>query len=180
MRKEYGKALRDRFDREMKARLPTFKPFKSKSIYLFPGERVYHRILENPIHCFIILVPSRKDTDEFTIEIGWSKPGRFPELGMRPSGRPTPERTEFEQAELVCRLSDFWTREDVWWPVGAVAKLDVLNPKDQMEALMARVKPISPDEANEAVQGPVEESIDRIIAHAVPYLDEFARFQEAA
>ena len=68
----------------------------------------------------------------------------------------------------------------MWWPVGAAAKLDLMNPKDQVEALMARVKPISPDEANEAVQGPVEESIDRIIAHAVPYLDEFARFQEAA
>lgn len=180
MRKEYGKALRDTFDREMKARLPAFKPFKSKSIYLFPGERVYHRIVREPIHCFIILVPSRKDTDAFTIEIGWSKLGRFPELGMRPSGSPTPARTEFEQAEFVCRLARLWSREDVWWPVGAAAKLDLLNPKDQMEALMARVKPISPDEASAAAQGPVEDAIGRITAYAVPYLDEFARSQGAA
>jgi hypothetical protein len=68
----------------------------------------------------------------------------------------------------------------VWWPVGAAAKLDLMNPKDQVEALMARVKPISPDEASAAAQGPVEEAIARITAYAVPYLDEFARSQGAA
>lgn len=175
MRKEYGKALRDTFDREMKARLPAFNLLRSKSMYIFPGERVYYRIPRDPIYCLIILVPSRKDTDEFTIEIGWSKLGRFPE-SLRPSLQlPTATRTEFEQTEYVCRLSYFWTRQDVWWRVGATAKLDILNPKDQMEALMARVKPVSPEEAQAAVQGPVEDAIEKLRVHAIPYLDEFAR-----
>jgi hypothetical protein len=176
MRKEYGKALRDLFDLEIKAWLPAFKPLQSKSMYLFPGERVYYRIPREPIYCLIILVPSQKDADEFTIEIGWSKLGRFPESGTRPSLQlPTAARTEFEQAEYVCRLSDLWTREDVWWRVGATAKLDILNPKDQLEALMARVKPVSPEDAQAAVQGPVEDAIEKLRVHAIPYLDEFAR-----
>jgi hypothetical protein len=180
MRKEYGKALRDKFDREMKARLPAFKLLKAKSMYLFPGERVYCRSPKESIYCVIILVPSRKDTDEFTIEIGWSKQGRFPELGMRPSGPPTPTRTEFGETEFVCRLGELWTREDVWWPFGTIVKFDPLNPKDQIAALMAMTRPISSEEANAAVQGPVEDAIARLQTYAVPYLDEFARSQGAA
>lgn len=83
MRKEDGKALREAFAREMRARLPEFEPLSTASKYLFPGERVDHRRPLDSVLCIVILVPSRKDTDEFTVEIGWSKRGRFPELGMR-------------------------------------------------------------------------------------------------
>jgi hypothetical protein len=180
MRKEYGKALRDTFDRELRAKLPAFEPLKTASKYVFPGERVYHRIPREPIFCLIILVPSRKDTDEFTIEVGWSKQGRFPESGTRPSlVLPNPARTEFEQAEYVCRLSQLWCGQDFWWRVGATAELDLLNPKDQMAWLMAMTRPVSPEEANAAVRGPVDDAIARITASAVPYLDEFARSQGA-
>jgi hypothetical protein len=179
MRKEYGKALRDAFDRQMKAKLPAFRPLKTESMYIFPGEQVYYRMPREPINCIIILVPSRTDTDEFTIEIGWSKLGRFPEC-MRPCLEPpTSARAEFEQPEYICRLSHLWGREDVWWRVGSAAKLDLLNPEDQVKALMARVRSVSPEEAKAAVRGPVDEAIAQITAYAVPYLDEFARSQGA-
>lgn len=179
MRQEYGKALRNRFDHEMKANLSTFQPFKTRSMYIFPGETLYYRVLKGSIHCFIILVPSQKDTDEFTIEIGWSNQGRFPEC-MRPSLElPTPARTEFQQSEYICRLSYLWTREDLWWQIGATAKLDLLKPEDQIQALMARVQPVSPEEAKAAVRGPVEDAISRITAYAIPYLNELASSQGA-
>lgn len=178
MRKEYGEALRDTFDRELKAKLPAFTPLKTGSKFVFPGERVYHRALREQIFCLIILIPSRKDTDEFTIEIGWSKQGRFPESGLRPSLEPpSPARTEFDQAEYVCRLSGLWGGGDFWWPVGAAADLDPLNPEDQIAWLMAMTGPISPQQARTAVQGSVEDAIGRITTYAVPYLDEFVDSQ---
>jgi hypothetical protein len=180
MRKEYGKALRETFAHEMRARLPEFELLKTASKYLFPGERVYHRRPLDSVLCIVILVPSRKDTDEFTVEIGWSKRGRFPELGMRPCGEPSGERAEFDHDEFVCRLPQLWTREDVWWPIGATARLDLLDPEDQVAALLAMTTPISPDDAKAAVQAPVEDVMARISTHAVPYLDEFARSQGGA
>jgi hypothetical protein len=171
MRKEYGKALREAFERGMREKLPQFLPYKpGSSLYVVPGERVFRWIPEEPIHCFAIVAPGRTGGDDFTIEIGWSSEGRFPELGMRPSGAPSAGRSEFDRTEFVCRLSALWSKEDYWWPL---ADLDPMDPDSQMRYILASAKPLSPQEARDAVAPRVEDALDKLVRFGVPYLEEY-------
>jgi hypothetical protein len=79
MRKEYGKVLRQYFSKKMKEKLPEFKEEKIKSMYLWPGERAFSQSFPDSLKCWIVLSPSPKDYDEFTVLIGWSTLGRYPE-----------------------------------------------------------------------------------------------------
>lgn len=171
MRKEYGKVLRDRFTRNMRARLPHFDPIKIESAYVFPGERLFRWVPEDALHCFVILVPSHKNTDEFTIELGWSTRGRFPERG-RPAGIASPERAEFGEDEFTCRMGDLWANEDVWWQI---TEFDPLNPESQLQYILASTKPICAEEAQAAVEPKVEDAFEKLVDHGIPYLEEFVR-----
>ncbi|MDH3317564.1 MAG: hypothetical protein OER43_17585 [Gammaproteobacteria bacterium] len=169
MRKEYGKVLRSAFERQMKAKVPRFAAFKTKSMYVFPGERIFRWAATDSLHCFVIMVPSRKDTDEFTVEVGWSTHGRFPELGMRPSDSPSSDRVEFERDEFVCRMSELWTREDLWWQF---SDFDPMDPVSQFQFITASANPVSAEEAREAVLPKVGDAIEKVLAYGVPYLEE--------
>jgi hypothetical protein len=173
MRKEYGNVLRRSFARNMRARLPQFDPFKIDSDYVLPGERIFRWLPEDELHCFVILVPSRKSTDEFTIEIGWSTRGRFPERA-RPAGIASPERSEFGEEEFTCRMNDLWATGDVWWQV---TEFDPMDPESQLSYILAGAKPISAEEAQAAVAPKVEDAIEKLVDHGVPYLEEYVRSQ---
>jgi hypothetical protein len=172
MRKEFSKALRTFFERAMKEQLPEYKPVKVKSVYLGPGERAYCWSPGGPVHCYIILVPSPKDTDEFTIELAWSVHGRFPELGMRPSGLPSADLSEFRQEEFACRLGNLWTKEDIWWRLSNAAPFEEAL---SFEALVARSKPVAAGEAEAAVEPQVRDAMEKLRTHGVTYLARFAR-----
>lgn len=174
MRKEYGKALRDAFERAMKQRLPDYKPARLKSLYLGPGERPFCWNPGGTVHCFVILMPSPKEADEFTVELAWSVHGRFPELGMRPSGPATRERAEFRKDEFACRLGSLWATQDVWW---RLSDSDPFEDALSLESLIARSKPLAPGEAEAAVQPRVNDAMDRLCALGIPYLAEFARLR---
>jgi len=73
MRKEYGKALRTLFSSEMKRAVSNFEEVKVKSSYFWPGDRAFRWQATGHLHCWIVLSPSKKDYDEFTVLIGWSK-----------------------------------------------------------------------------------------------------------
>lgn len=171
MRKEYGKVLRDLFTESMKRRLSQFEPVKYPSnMYVIPGERIFRWIPKEPIHCFVILSPSPKDYDEFTVEIGWSTNSRFPELSMRPSGRPTNNRSEFSEAEYTCRLPDLLPGLDEWW---GISSMSISGFKNVFNAINDSIKPISKEKAKEVVLPAVNESMDLLLSHGVPYLNEF-------
>lgn len=174
MRKEYGNALRREFTAQMKVKLPQFHPVKISSIYVWPGERAFRWIPVEPIHLWILLCPDQKGREAFTVEIGWSRLGRFPELGMRPSFElPSSRRDEFKVDEYVCRLGVQAAGDDYWW------ELESLEGLDSQEAYMAYLRrqanPISPQEATGAVRAHVGDAMEKLLLHGVPYLDEFRR-----
>ncbi|MES2040378.1 MAG: hypothetical protein V4495_21370 [Pseudomonadota bacterium] len=73
------------FSAEMEKAFPEFLPVKIKSMYIWPGESVWERTTESS-SSFIVLSPDPKgQRDEMTIELGWSRFKRFPELMQRPS-----------------------------------------------------------------------------------------------
>ncbi len=171
MRKEYGKALRHLFSAEMKNRLPRFLPVKLSSVYLLPGERAFRWIQAEAIHLWILLCPDQKGREAFTVEIGWSKLGRFPELSMRPSFQtPTARRDEFALDEYVCRLGMLVSGEDHWWELESLADLD--SQEAYLACLQAKVSPVSPEEATRIVRPHVEDAVGKLCLYAVPCLEE--------
>lgn len=86
MERKLKKRLFDLFAENMQKALPTFRPFKAKSSYVWPGELIWQdgeTIADTSL--FIIVSPESKGRDQFTVELGWSKLRRFPELAQRPS-----------------------------------------------------------------------------------------------
>lgn len=173
MRKEYGQALRALFTAEMQSRLPQFEPSQVKSKYLFPGERVFCWNPQESIRCWIILQPNLKGHESFSVEIGWSKLARFPELSMRPSfSSPSEDRAEFDEPEYVCRLGKDRLGEDYWAEVEAFRC--GLTEAECMAILQEQLRPIPPEEAKAKVQPHVVDAVDRLVRFGVPYLEQFA------
>ncbi|MBF0246396.1 MAG: hypothetical protein HQL31_14220 [Planctomycetes bacterium] len=168
MRKEYGKVLRQYFTKKMKERLPEFKAEKIKSVFIWPGQRAFCQVISDSLKYWIVLSPSPKDYDEFTVLIGWSTLGRYPELTVIPSFLlPSPDRAEFSQAEYLARLPQLWTEKDVWWIVKA------FEPALTVEQMTANMAPISVAVAEERVIPCVEDAIKKILDFGIPYLSEF-------
>jgi hypothetical protein len=171
MRKEYGKALRARFSLEMKSALPQFEEVKVKSVYFWPGDRAFCWEASESLYCWIVLSPSNKDYEEFTVLIGWSKLGRFPELGMVPCAElPSAGREEFGNDEYLTRLPFLWGKEDRWWVV------EELRMPLSVAELEASTQPISAAKANEMVAPAIEDAIEKLQERGVPYLEELVYF----
>lgn len=168
MRKEYGKVLRPYFSKKMIEAAPDFKETKVNSAYLWPGERAFCRSEGDSIKCWIVLSPNPKGYDDFTVMIGWSTVGRYPELNVTPSMiTPSSDRKEFEQEEYLIRLPQLWTNDDRWWVVKG------FEPSFSLEELEQSMSPISTDDAKSSVIPLVNDAIQKIIDVGIPYLTEF-------
>lgn len=166
MRKEFGKALRAFFPKAMKERLPLFREVNVSSIYCGPGERAFCREVSPSLHLWIVLSPSHKDYDMFTILVGWSRRGRYPELRMIPSFRmPDEGHGEFEEAEYLTRLPSLWSRDDNWWVIR--------KPLQELtiEALMMQMETVPLEEAQRLVVPLVDDAVQAIERYALPYFE---------
>lgn len=173
MRKEYGTVLRRYFSKKMRETLPEFKEEKVQSAYLWPGQRAFGRLVAGSLQCWIVLSPSPKDYDEFTVLIGWSTLGRYPELSVIPSPQsPSPDRAEFSQPEYLTRLPQLWTQRDEWWVI------QEFEPALTVEQMTARMAPIPAPAAEAKVIPRVDDAIGKLIAFGLPYLSEFAQSME--
>ncbi len=177
MRKEYGKVLREAFARRLAERLPRFKPVRTGSDYLFPGERVFCWAVSGDLHLYVILTPDQRGHDAFTVELGWSRLGRFPELSMRPNIMgPALDGAEFARDEAVVRLP-YLTGIPEWWTVEEIP--DPLT----LEALMEQQRKRSPAEAEAQVQPLLTEAMDSLETAGVEFFRAFLRqagFPDAA
>lgn len=73
------------FDKALTRQFSAFAQVKIKSMYIWPGETVWRR---EGAACsyFLILSPEAKgQSNAVTVELGWSRLKRFPELSQRPS-----------------------------------------------------------------------------------------------
>jgi hypothetical protein len=74
------------FTAHMQAELPSFVPFTKKSEYFFSAEKVWEDTSIVPgARLYIIFSPEFNGRDQFSIELGWSKLHRFPQVLRRPS-----------------------------------------------------------------------------------------------
>ncbi|MCB1889467.1 MAG: hypothetical protein KDH20_17800 [Rhodocyclaceae bacterium] len=165
MRKEYGKVLRKACDEGMAAAGMGWERQALKSLWLMPGERAYARRLSDSLTGWCVLSP-HAERDSFTIDIGWSRLGRFPELGMRPSALVA--EVDFGRDECWVRLGELATGEDICWEVGTgVAR--------SMADLQAMVTPLDAATARARVLPCVEGALAALQAHGEAFLAEAAR-----
>ncbi len=163
MKKEYTKNLKKLFREKLSARFPAAKLWREKSEYIFPGEVVY-RIDEYGFNkAFIVLIPDPKK-DAFTVEIAWSKEGRFPEL----SGRPNHLSIQPEQArEYSIRLPYLVNKTDEYWEIPKKVFLDML------EEIMENMKKPTDEEAIALLEPLVSDCVEKIISLGIMHLDKY-------
>jgi hypothetical protein len=174
MRKELARAVRAEFTAALARRLPQFAPVTIKSRYAWPGSRVFRWTRDDSLHFFVELFSDPKGDDSFSVEVGWSRLGRYPEMSIRP-GFITGE--ELAETEYWCRLSHlyspmggFWSLEEPDDAPGASGLGSGRSP-----ALAAGLPQIPVEEALARVARRVEDAVDKLVVHALPYLDEVAR-----
>lgn len=169
MSKAFNEVVRREFHRRMSDRLPRFVASKSAKGFSIPGERAYAWSIDASTRARVLLVPSVKGYNQFTIEIGWSRLGRYPELTARPCfDVPSPGHPEFALTEYVCRLSCLWSRIDPWFKHVSPAAPDPLEDVNDSLRLLTK------EEAEAACPPLVDDAMSKLLEHGLTYLEEFA------
>jgi hypothetical protein len=159
MRKEYGAVLRRSVEERM-----TSSPFgwtlhREKSIYAIPGERAFRKDAGAELTLWCMVVPNQK-LESFTIEVGWSRLARYPELSVRPS--PGSHDEARGRDECLVRLGELSHGHDHWWEVEGGPRA----PDD----LRRMIAPVSLDDARARVLPVVDEALASLQRHGEPYL----------
>lgn len=171
MSREFNAAVKRRFAEALPAVAPAFATtLKGPKPWACPGEAAYSWAVDAGRRAWIILVPSLKGYNEFTVELGWSRRGRYPELGMRPSPvGPTRDRGEWAQEEYLCRLHALAPEVPEWWRVAPGR-----DPADLLADAQAMTATLTRDEAEAAAAPLVAAALAALQAHGVPYLAAWA------
>ena len=167
MRKEFAKVLRDQFTKKVAEQLADFEPYKEKTIYLFPGERAFYRVVNDALWLFIVCSPDSRGHEAFTIELGWSTQQRFPENGMRLNCTPSDSGEEFSLPEAMLRLNSLGAAPE-WWTVEEIA-----DPFDTSAAGLEKMaRKVSAAEARELVLPILDEAFAALLSLGMPYLEQ--------
>jgi hypothetical protein len=154
MRSKLGKALRQKFEEELKKQYPQFEEDK-KSI-IPSGCRLYMWKLKENLFFFVELVLSPKD-DSFTIQIGWSKNNDYPlSLNFDPQEISSKENSRFRMSLLV-------TQKDYWWYLAKKSTLD-----DDFFTFVET--PI--EESLEKISPTIDEVFNQIKEYVIPYFEK--------
>ena len=124
---------------------------KLRSPYVHPGEVVYVNRSAEPLWMLIVLVADRHGRERFTVEIGWSKLGRFPNLSMRPSPDQPDGGAEYSFDEYMCRLGRISEGQDKWWNLPTSSSGGVVG--------------------GDAVSGVVQDALRHVQSAGIPYFE---------
>lgn len=161
MRKEYGKAFRAQVERCMGESAFGWRLHKEKSIYAVPGERAFRRDMAAGLVLWCFWVPYDK-WESFTVEIGWSRLERYPQLSMRPSFEGPDDA--HGRDEYAVRLGQLSRQRDQWWEV------EKFVAPTSVEEMMRTMQPIAADQAGAAMAPRVEEALADLVAFGEPFL----------
>jgi len=162
MRKELVRAVRKQFALRLRATIPDFReidcgPLSSHfSLYEWKaGEAL----------TFFVALQHHRNEDSFTIEIGWSRNGRWPTNSL-PASAPDDYS---EDGEMHFRLGKLWAgNKDVWWEFTArVSALqatfdDFMKEPEPIGSLLPKVEPL------------VEDAIQHLVSDGLKYFGRVA------
>ncbi|WP_148415734.1 hypothetical protein [Noviherbaspirillum massiliense] len=132
------------------------------SHYIWPGERAFRKRVADMADLWIVLSPNQK-LEQFSVEIGWSRLQRFPELSMRPSS--IAPQDAYDQNEYFCRLGEMVHGHDYWWTI------EEFRQAQSIEELGASLEKLSASMVQERLQPRVKEAMDALEKHGIPYLE---------
>lgn len=170
MKSELGKALRKVFDRELVRRLPMCRPVKPAEVEVPPGWRVYEYHAGKAVRMFIVLAIHSKE-NEFTIDLAWSKKGRFPSLLGYMAPVPDPqhgiERADSPiDGEFRFRLGSLMQPpQDRWWRLRA--------EPDAVDEMLEEFSPGRTEQVRSGgtPQEQVDGAITAIETYGIPYFE---------
>jgi len=161
MRSEYGRVLRRSIERGLERSPFGWQAQKVKSPHVFPGERVFSKLGADRLLWCALVVHER--FEKFTLEVGWSVHGRFPELRIRPSLQSPVESHHLP--EYMVRVGQLIDGADRWWEVEAFVGASTLQ--DLVESTQA----VEPEVARAKVEPVAASALAALEAHAVPFLE---------
>lgn len=172
MRKEYGKTLRSLFQKAMKTVAPDFLPTTVNSPYFAPGDLAFARRLDNGSSLWINLSPNKSGYEKFTVELGWSKAGRWPQLTTYPSPVRPENTKEYELEEYITRLAFLWGNRDLWFEIEPFGLSK--TRQELMANLKQQMEPISTDLAILKVEPVIDECMEKLKQYGLPYLEAWS------
>ena len=107
--------LRSSLEKLVPDELPGYEFYSGNSEYVWSGEVVLATRREG-VSFFVVFSPHTQDTRGFTVDVGWSRLNRFPEIDMRPcADKPDSQHTEFGQDEYFTRVGLVSGGAERWW-----------------------------------------------------------------
>lgn len=132
------------------------------------GTVVYESALAPDLAFYVFLQPDTRD-DRFTVEIAWSRTGRYPFFAMP---EVSPDAPPDGRGAFRIRLPRFWTTEpgiDFWWEIRPRPSLaDLEREIRNFPAIATGKRPVSP-EALARVDETAAEAVRRISEYALPF-----------
>jgi hypothetical protein len=174
MRAALATAVRKAFERKLKDELPQFRRVEGLAV---PDVcRVYEWKVTEPFRLYLMLQLHRQE-DSFTLEIGWSLNGRWPEHSSFPDT--LPDVSSF--SEVTFRIGLLWSRSpDFWWDLAPrPSSVPLEEALKDYEAFVEGFKK-RPDvsEGLAKVEPLVEDAFARLRQHALPYFKKIATAAE--
>lgn len=175
MSREFNTAVRTAFLERFSALAPDYvlQP-RGPAPYANPGETAFAWIPAPTRVAWIILVPSLKGYNEFTIELGWSRLGRYPQLSMRPAlPHPGPDRSEWNRPEYLCRLASLAPGSPEWWSIAPTAP-GTESPEAALARAQRMTSKLDKADATRLAEPLVAEALQGLRSHGLPYLQAWA------
>ncbi len=147
MRRELGQVIVKEFDAGVAERLPQFR--REKPDRGSGASRQYRWDSDSGL-AFLFTLQFHRIWDSFTLELAWSKKGRYP--GSIPPDEPSEANDNAE--ELRFRLGKLWAPPptDVWWEVRP-------GPFETNDQLLRKVRP------------PVEDALEKMASYGLAYVN---------
>jgi hypothetical protein len=139
---------------------PAFEGFKGKSMWLMSSEYAYVARWSH-IWMFLTIYANPKGLQSFTIEFGWSKLLRYPEVVSSEFCDSEPNPKRFQEPEYMDRIRVF-LGEDTWW---------YLEDQNDLKAHFDK-REISDVQANERVQRALRDIRPTLVSGILPFLRE--------
>lgn len=160
MHSDISAAVRQEFHSRLGATLPHFAV--SNELDTPPGSVLYRWAARDDLVFFLLLQFHRRE-EWFTVEIAWSRHGRWPatEVDRDPDLDSRKDTSRFRAGRL-------WAppQEDIWWR---------LAPRVSVEApLEGHFVAVPQDELRRRVPAAVDDAVQRLVQHAVPYFTRVA------
>ncbi|MCB9867795.1 MAG: hypothetical protein H6816_14305 [Phycisphaerales bacterium] len=176
MKSALGKILRHEFRRRFRERYPGFQELRD--VVLPPGWVALGLDITPSFSVYVVLVVYRNE-DRFTIELAWTRNGRFPTHVPLLYPRDLPEfnvkKDRDRDGDFCCRIGKFWQIKDFSWRVREPQFSKKAGPgSGGAEYDDGALGESRDNRAPNSVQALIDDALSRIDVHVMPYFDEVA------